>query len=232
MESAWARLRSAIDFLGAIALTVMAVVVLWRLLVPVSPVIIDPKTSTDVSDAFWIGDRAAAVTIVEYGDFECPACKYFANTTYRSLIADYVTSGKIRFGYKHYPLINHSMAVPGAVAAHCAGNQGQFWPFYESTFKADSRLSESLFLKTASELPVNAQLWTQCRKDPATAATVQRHFDEARQLKLRATPAFLIGRTPGHDKLRATSVLYGARPLAAFREAIASAAATSPSSTK
>src|SRR3972149_11839253 len=78
-----------------------------------------------VSDSDWIkGDKDANVVLVEYSDFQCPACANYAP------IVDIITEEfreKIAFAYRHFPLPQHQQAELAALAAEAAGKQGKFW---------------------------------------------------------------------------------------------------------
>jgi len=81
--------------------------------------------ATAISSSDWVkGDRNAKVVLIEYSDFECPACASYAP------IVDRVVSelgNKIAFVYRNFPLPQHQNAYPAAHAAEAAGKQGKFW---------------------------------------------------------------------------------------------------------
>jgi protein-disulfide isomerase len=225
------RIRFGIDVAGALAVVFIAVLMGWRAIqgapptVPpeTKPVSSVPTELITLDDAFSIGNPSAPVTIVEYGDMECPACLAFANDTFKALVAKHVDTGQVRFMFKHYPLTKHAMAKPAAVAAQCAGQQGQFWPFYESVYAPGSKLSQDSLRSVAKSLKLNLPQWQDCQKATVTAVVVESQVDEARKLRLRATPAFLVGRSLNGAQLKASSALYGARDLATFDDAISKA---------
>ncbi len=79
------------------------------------------------------GKINAPVTIVEYSDFSCPFCKQFHPSLVRAL-SEY--DGKVRWVYRHFPLINiHPHALSQAKAAECAGEQGKFWEYADALFE-------------------------------------------------------------------------------------------------
>ena len=69
------------------------------------------------------GPASAKVLIVEFSDFQCPACRY-AEPSVRQIFTVY--GDKVRFVFKHFPLRMHEWAKPAAAAAECAGRQGKF----------------------------------------------------------------------------------------------------------
>lgn len=78
-----------------------------------------------VSAADWTqGQADAKAVLVEYGDFQCPACGQYYPIV-KQVLADY--KGKIYFAFRHFPLSQHPNAKPAAYAAETAGAQGKFW---------------------------------------------------------------------------------------------------------
>jgi hypothetical protein len=93
----------------------------------------DDRLDVSVDDDPFIGPEDAPVTIVEFGDFQCPYCKRFADDTFRDLLEEY--EGDIRFVYRDFPLSSiHPDAQRAAEAAECADEQGQFWEMHDAIF--------------------------------------------------------------------------------------------------
>lgn len=90
--------------------------------------------ATSVDDPA-LGSAEAPVTMVEFSDFECPFCQQFHTTTFASLKAKYIDTGKVRYIYKDFPLTNiHPHAQRAAEAAGCMTAQGKFWEYAEVLF--------------------------------------------------------------------------------------------------
>ena len=82
------------------------------------------------------GNPDAAVTLIEYSDFECPACAQFSPYI-KELMNEY--GDELRFEYRHFPLINiHAQAIPAARAAEAAAQQGKFWEMHDKLFENQS----------------------------------------------------------------------------------------------
>ncbi|MEK7383124.1 MAG: thioredoxin domain-containing protein, partial [Elusimicrobiota bacterium] len=77
------------------------------------------------------GPANAKILIVEFSDFECPACRYAVKPLHE-LLALY--EGKVRFVFKHFPLRMHRWAPAAAIAAECAGRQGRFWEYHDRLY--------------------------------------------------------------------------------------------------
>jgi len=86
-----------------------------------------------MDDDPFLGPENAAITIIEFSDYQCPYCKKWNEEVLDQLLANY--PDQIRFVYRDFPLISiHSSAAPAAEAADCAGEQGFYWPFYQALF--------------------------------------------------------------------------------------------------
>src|SRR5450755_3542878 len=96
------------------------------------------------------GSDHARVTLVEYGDFECPSCKV-AVTTPKLLLERF--PNKIRFIYRHFPLEEaHPHALPAAEVAEAAAAQGKFWRMHDVLFQNQTHLKDKDLYRYAAEL--------------------------------------------------------------------------------
>jgi protein-disulfide isomerase len=99
---------------------------------------IDLAAPVDATD-HMLGSEHAPVTIVEYGDFECPSCKN-AVPAVKMLLENF--AGKVRLVFRHFPLEQaHPHALMAAEAAECAGEQGKFWEMHELLFAHQAHLT-------------------------------------------------------------------------------------------
>ena len=88
-----------------------------------------------------LGAADAPVVVVEYGDFQCPYCKRFVETSFPGLKRDYVDTGKVRWVTRDLPLGFHANAHKAAQAAHCAGEQGRYWEMRDTLFRNNLNLA-------------------------------------------------------------------------------------------
>ena len=101
-------------------------------------------------DDHVLGPPDARVTLVEYGDFECPSCGEAFRTVREVRRA---LGPNLRFVFRHFPLrASHPHAVAAAKAAEAAGRQGRFWPMYERLFERQAELAEPDLLRHAADL--------------------------------------------------------------------------------
>jgi protein-disulfide isomerase len=78
------------------------------------------------------GNATAPITLVEYGDFQCPACAMY-HPVVAKILAEYGPNS-VRFVFRHFPLSGHANAFPAAQAAEAASNQGKFWEMYDALY--------------------------------------------------------------------------------------------------
>jgi protein-disulfide isomerase len=170
-----------------------------------------------------IGEDSAPITFVEYSDYQCPFCRKFTVETLPQIIEKYVETGVVRFIFKDFPLEIHTEAFAAAVAAHCAGEQEQYFLYHDLLFvKAADRgeaFTEESFLLWAKELGLDADLFASCLQDETQHKKVRDSIAEAKRIGIKGTPSFLV-----NNKL-----LMGAQPFAAFAQIIDQSTNTLPS---
>ena len=141
-----------------------------------------------------LGPEGAPVTIIEFTDLQCPYCARFATQTFPQLRRNYIDTGRVRFASQDLPLPRHAFAVPAAVAARCAGEQGRFWEFREALFSAQATLRDEPYSDLARKFGLDLDKFAACRSDERQTAKVLEGIDLARANGITSTPTFLIGR--------------------------------------
>ena len=134
------------------------------------------------------GSSKAAVTIVEFSDFECPFCRGVQNTL-RQITESYPAD--VRVVFKHLPLEGHQNSLPAARAAYCAAEQERFWQFHDALFAAQN-LSPTSFVKIATELGLGVPKFQACLKSEQSRAAIVKDLETARLYRIESTPSFLI----------------------------------------
>ncbi len=141
------------------------------------------------------GNPDASVVLVEYSDFQCPACAQFYPYV-KEVVEQYGES--IRFEYKHFPLINiHPQAVPAAIAAEAAGQQGKFWEMHDKLFENQATWSRSTspaasFNKFAEEIGLDMVLFKKHLDSSIIRKSIDDSFNEARSKGYTGTPSFTL----------------------------------------
>lgn len=141
------------------------------------------------------GNPDATVKLVEYSDFECPACGQFY-----PYVEDILTTygDRISLEYKHFPLVNiHRYAAPAALASEAAAQQGKFWEYYTILFLKQSEWSKSTnpqqyFEQYATELGLDVDLFLRHQESSVLKDSITVSFNEARDLGLTGTPSFFL----------------------------------------
>jgi len=142
-------------------------------------------------DSHVTGNPEARVTVVEFGDFECPSCGR-EEPVVEEVLQKY--GSQIRFVFRQFPLENiHEDALRAAEASECAADQGKFWEAERKLYENQFDLSEPALEKYASELGLDQLKFRECLSSGATRARVRQDEADAHALGLNATPTFFIG---------------------------------------
>jgi len=136
------------------------------------------------------GSEHARVTLIEYGDFECPNCKMAATTP--TLLLERFPN-KLRFIYRHFPMVEpHPHALLAAEAAEAAGAQGKFWRMHDLLFGNQAHLTDKNLLRYAGELGLDLARYVAEMDDHIYLQKVREHIEGGRRSHIRATPTFFI----------------------------------------
>ena len=137
-----------------------------------------------------LGSEHARVTLIEYGDFECPSCKVAA--TAPKLLLERFPS-RIRFVFRHFPVQEaHPHAQMAAEAAEAAAAQGKFWPMHDMLFQNQAHLKDKDLYRYAAELGLDMARYTAEMDDHIYLQKVREHVESARRSHIRATPTFFV----------------------------------------
>lgn len=159
--------------------------------------------------SYSIGPEDAAITIVEFSDYQCPFCVRWHEQVYNQLMAAY--PGKVRFVYRHLPLTQiHPQAMPASEAAMCAGEQNAYWQFHERLFTNQDSLGDALYTQLATDLGLDLTAFQECRDTHKYQAQIQADMDFAIGLGVQSTPTFFINGL----------AMVGAQPLSSFTQLI------------
>jgi protein-disulfide isomerase len=136
------------------------------------------------------GSPHARVTLVEYGDFECPSCKVAA-TTPKLLLERF--PNKVRFIFRHFPLQEaHPHALMAAEVAEAAAAQEKFWPMHDVLFHNQAHLKDKDLHRYAVDLGLDLARYTAEMDDHIYLQKVREHIEGARRSHIRATPTFFV----------------------------------------
>lgn len=159
----------------------------------------EPLPSGKTSDGFYYkGEQDAPVTVVEYSDFQCPACAFHDQTTVAKLVNDYVVTGYVRLVYHDFPLNIHPNAPKASEAALCAGDQEKFWDMHDvlyqqqDTWSKDPNPSASYFPSFADQLELNRDTFVSCLNSGTYTQFVANAYQASVQAGINQTPTFVV----------------------------------------
>lgn len=152
--------------------------------------------ASPILDSDWTrGNRDAAVTLIEYGDYECPAC-----ATYLPIVEQIVKEygDRIRFAFRDFPLNQHQSARPAAYAAEAAGLQGKYWEMYELLYKNQNdwapvpRTAKETFESYAERLGLDLARFKSDVESAAVRDAVEKDYQGGIAANVDHTPTFFV----------------------------------------
>jgi protein-disulfide isomerase len=218
-------------FGGAVAVAVVAAIVLvlvnrGRSGLP-AVVAAAPLAAGIPTDGTKMGNPNAPVTVVEYGDFQCPGCAQFAQSDQAKLIQEYVATGKIRFEFHAFPFLDRTLSlnadgtvtvsgdgesVRAAEAAFCAADQGKFWQYHDTIYanhngENQGAYSRDRLVQMAKLVGLDTATFSTCLDQGTHKAEVESLYGQAVQSGVTQTPSFAVnGKVSpynGYDDLKA-----------------------------
>ncbi len=183
-----------------------------------SSVLAGPSSETDVRIR---GQANAPVTMIEYSDFTCGYCVKFFKQTWPRIQARYVDTGKVRFIYRDFPRGDQGSGVDAAMAARCAGVQGQYWAMHDRLFAEGGHLGKPVYLRHAAALSLDQPAFERCVNEGRYTKAIFEDRQEANQWGFHGTPGFILVRTASEPTNKEPAVaIPGAFPFEMFAEEI------------
>jgi len=157
-----------------------------------------PKTPTEAlaarlvrADSHTSGNLTAAVSVIEFGDFQCPVCGPEEKVMHE-VRAKYAK--QVRFVFRQFPLIHiHPFSWRAAQASECAAEQGKFWEAVDEIYSRQTDLSDEGLHRDAAEIGLDQAKFGQCLHSEAAAVRVRQDLEDGKALGVKATPTFFIG---------------------------------------
>jgi protein-disulfide isomerase len=167
-----------------------------------------PPENADLS----LGNTTAPVTMQEWADFQCPACKAYTQTIEPQVIATYVTTGKLRIIFHNFPFIGPG-STTAATAAVCAGEQHKFWPYhgylYSNQGQENGWLSGALLDQIAGAAGLDMNAFHACQAEGSARARVVAEASQAQQAGITKTPTLQVGNQPRIAKVPSFAEISG-----------------------
>ncbi|HEY8164315.1 MAG TPA: thioredoxin domain-containing protein [Gemmatimonadaceae bacterium] len=179
------------------------------------PIVIDPASAAP-EHGYLLGKADAPVKILEYADFECPACGHFATVTEPDVRKRLIETGIASLTFLDFPLSQHRNSQAASNAAACADEQGKFWQMHDELFNGQPDWNtqatdnpKSLFQKYATEIGLDMTRWESCYDARKYQKRIESNYASGERLKVAQTPTFVVGGqlvvgAPSFDALKAT----------------------------
>lgn len=167
-------------FVAAVALVIGVLFVLPR---------IGSNAAPSVGDLPSLGSKGAKVVIIEFSDYECPACRR-AEPVLKQVIAYY--GDRIMFSYRDFPIYQlHPFAQGASEAARCANDQGKFWEMHDKLFASED-LDAPRLKRYARELGIDGEKFDSCLDSRRYRQAVENDANDGVKAGVQGTPTFFI----------------------------------------
>ena len=166
----------------------------------------DEPTAADIAKGLELtardvilGDPKAPVTVIEYGDYQCPFCTKFAETIEPALREKYIKTNKVKMIFRNFQFLGPESLV-AAEAASCAADQQKFWTYHDSLYAAESadgqehngNLNRDLFLKLAADAKLDVAAFTTCFDTHKHKTEIAEDRDAAQSIGVNSTPTSFV----------------------------------------
>lgn len=186
--------------LGIVALA-GAVAIAYQMTRPkAGPVTVDPNAPLPKAEGYVLGNPNAPLQVLEFADFECPACGNFATITEPDVRKRLVESGQISIRFLDFPLPGHPNTWEASNAAACANEQGKFWDMHDQIFANQDRWNGQATTRPKGELKnlaeasgLDVSKWESCYDDRKYNLNVVANQKEGERRLVSQTPSFIIG---------------------------------------
>jgi protein-disulfide isomerase len=180
---------------------------------PARDVAYDPSAAK--SEGYFIGSPNAPVEIIEFADFECPACAQFATITEPDVRSRIVQAGTASYRFYDFPLQQHKNSMAASLAAACANDQGKFWEMHDRIFQGQDEWNtqatsrpRGIFSDYARGLGLNVAAWEKCFDSRKHQGAIEASRNEGLRRQIQQTPTFIINDrhypgAPNYDEFKA-----------------------------
>lgn len=147
---------------------------------------------------YILGSASAPVEVVEYADYQCPACQSFDVVEFPYVKERLIQTGRVRWVYRDFPLDQpHKWTRLAAHSAACANDQGKYWEQHSSLYQGQpdwsaSNDAGSIFRKYAEQNGMDTGKYDECMKSLRYSGRIQASSDEGIKLGVNSTPSFVI----------------------------------------
>lgn len=171
---------------------------------------VDPTIPVGKAEGYLIGKPDAPLQVLEFADFECPACGAFANITEPDIRTRLINTGMVAIRFYDLPLPMHKNTWPASNAAACANAQGKFIEMHDLIFAGQNEWNgeatsnpKKIFKQYVTQLGLDVAKWESCFDSQTHLTTIKGNAAEGGRRNVGQTPTFIIG-----DKVIPGSITY------------------------
>jgi protein-disulfide isomerase len=162
--------------------------------------IVDPNLPTAVAKGYTMGRPDAPVQILEFADFECPACGNYSVVTEPDVRKRIIEPGLARVTYYDFPLPQHKNTLSASESAACANDQGKFWEMHDRLFQGQTDWNTeatsdpvSVMQGYAKAIGLDVDKWRACVDSRTHEREILANKAEGERRQVNQTPTFVIG---------------------------------------
>ena len=184
--------------IGVVAFNVGNSVLSSAATAPIELDLADDEALVALAQGVTLGDDQAPVTVVEFGDYQCPGCGAFALSVKPQIEGTMVASGQVKFVFYDFPLISiHPNAFLAARAARCSDEQDAYWEYHETLFRNQARwatatMPSSAFEDYAEEVGMDGGAFSACLNSDKYADVVTANMELGGRMGVNGTPTVLV----------------------------------------
>ena len=188
----------AVIGIGVVGFNVGSGVLSSAVTAPVELDLADDEALVQLAQGVTLGDPEAQITVVEFGDYQCPGCGAFALSVKPQLEGTLVASGDVKFVYYDFPLISiHPNAFLAARAARCSAEQDSYWEYHETLFRNQTRwaaatMPASAFEDYAEEVGIDTGPFAACPNSAKYADVVTANMELGARMGVNGTPTVMV----------------------------------------
>jgi protein-disulfide isomerase len=153
-----------------------------------------------VDDDPVLGNANAKVTIIEFGDYQCPSCRLFWREIEPRLKKEYVDTGKVKLVFRDFPIKEiHPDATAAAMAAQCAADQGKYWEYHDRIFREQDKGTDDVVRFKAADLKkwgaairLDGAAFNACVDSARYQDEVAKDYADGIAVGIQGTPTFFI----------------------------------------
>jgi protein-disulfide isomerase len=190
-------------YLVLVGIAVIGGLLIWRTAGKANSRVVatDVRATPAQAEGYLRGNPNAPVQIMEFADFECPACGQFATVTEPDVRKRIIETGLASYRFFDFPLTEiHKNTLAASNAAACASDQGKFWEMHDQLYEHQPQWSteatsdpKKFFERYATQIGLDVSTWNKCYDDQRHLQRIMSNRAEGERRNVRQTPTFVIG---------------------------------------